>query len=227
MISKMCYFFILREFDRVQQKKKKTKHILRVFPSQDNSLTHEKWEKESYFFETKSMCIKRGKKKECTAGKSVGSVRQVTQTLSREWMVRSTDERATVLLTGYRRETGGFYCVKTWLCLSTTINLICYRDYSIQKGWKKKTEKEVHREERERVPDGTSFKSRVALSNNLFSVFLFSFFSHENSKIKDRKIENPPSSEEWMTLLFVQRLTQHPSSPKSTITEILLASIIY
>ena len=52
------------------------------------------------------MCIKRGKKKERTAGKSVGSVRQVTQTLSREWMVRSTDERATVLLTGYRRETG-------------------------------------------------------------------------------------------------------------------------
>jgi hypothetical protein len=142
-------------------------------------------------------------------------------------MVRSTDERATVLLTGYRRETGGFYCVKTWLCLSTTINLICYRDYSIQKGWKKKTEKEVHREERERVPDGTSFKSRVALSNNLFSVFVFSFSSHENSKIKDQKIKNPPSSEEWMTLLFVQRLTQQPSSPKSTTTEILLASIIY
>jgi hypothetical protein len=91
-------------------------------------------------------------------------------------------------------------------------------------------------EERERVPDGTSFKSRTALSNNLLSVFLASLslsLSREFLNNREREKESPPSSEEgvkWgeqqQQLDLIIRPTTHATSivsPKSTQQALLKA----
>jgi hypothetical protein len=116
--------------------------------------------------------------------------------------------------------------------------LIWYRDYSIQATKSRRGERKevLHRREKERVPDGTSFKSRTALSNNLLSVFLASLslsLSREFLNNREREKESPPSSEEgvkWgeqqQQLDLIIRPTTHATSivsPKSTQQALLKA----